>query len=144
MSAESRNPAAAAREAALQMWYAHELGGEDLATISTWYLQAHPLPPRVRVEALAMVDAVRIHSARIEALLRQHAVGWRLERFSVIDRSLAKLATAELLLAPALPAPGVIQSALRLAKRFSQPEAVGFLHALLDAVARDLAAPAKD
>ena len=135
----SRDHAASAREAALQMLYARELGGQDPAAIQTWYLQAHPLSVRVQAQAGALFDAAVAQQARIEDLIRRHAVGWRLERISVIDRSLLKLAISELLLLPAAPAADVTQAALRLARRYSQPEVLKFLHGLLDAIARELA-----
>ncbi|HUX68021.1 MAG TPA: transcription antitermination factor NusB [Terriglobales bacterium] len=137
----SRDPAAGAREATLQMLYARELGGQEPALIQRWYLEAHPLPARVQARAGALFDAAVVQQARIEDLIRRHAVGWRLERISVIDRSLLKLAIAELLLEPDAPAAVITQAALRLAKKYSQPEVFKFLHGLLDAIARELAPP---
>ena len=134
-----------AREAALQMLYALELGGQDAAQIERWYLAAHPLPPAVRERAGALVDAAVGHREQIEDLIRRHARGWRLERISVIDRSLLKLAAAELLLRPAPSLGVVVQACLDLARKFSQPDALKFLHGLLDAMARDMAgAPVQD
>ena len=38
------------------------------------------------------------------------------------------------------PAATVVQATLRLARKFSQPEAISFLQGLLEAIARELAA----
>jgi len=136
--ANSRDTKMAAREAALQMLYALELGGQDAAQVERWYLAAHPLPPEVRERAGALVDTAARERERIESLIRRHARGWKLERISLIDRSLLKLGVAELLLMPAPPLPAVIHACLQLGRKFSQPEVLNFLHGLLDAVARDL------
>lgn len=135
----SRDAAAGAREAALQMMYARELGGQEPSAIQRWYLQAHPLPARVQQQAGALFNAAVAQQERIEDLIRRHAVGWRLERISVIDRSLLKLAIAELLLQPTASSAEVTQATLRLARRYSQPEVLKFLHGLLDAIAREIA-----
>lgn len=137
MSARPARPETAAREAALQMIYALDLGGQSLATVERWYLQAHPLPAPAATSALALLAAAVEHNREIEALIARHAIGWRVERLSAVDRSLLKLATAELLLHPALPARAVIQAAVRMARKFSQPEAEAFVRGVLEAVVRE-------
>jgi len=130
-----------ARVAALQMLYALELGGQDAQQVERWYVEAHPLAPPVRERAGALVDAVVSHQAEIERLIGQHAKGWRLERISVIDRSLLKLAAAELLLSKkwsGAAVEAVVRPVQRLAAKFSQPEAVSFVGGLIEAMARDL------
>lgn len=133
-----------AREAALQMLYALEMGGQDAAQIERWYVAAHPLPPAVRERAGALLDSAVTHRERIEGAIRQHAHGWRLERISLIDRSLLKLGAAELLLEPAPPLAAVVKACLELGRQFSQPDALRFLHGVLDAMARDLRPAAAD
>lgn len=133
-----------AREAALQMLYALELGGQDAGQVERWYLAAHPLDPAVRERAGALLDAAVRHREAIEGQIRLHAQGWKLERISVIERSILKLATAELRLGPP-PAPAqVIEAALALTKTFSHPGAVAFVHGLLDAIAQDAGSQSKN
>lgn len=128
---------ATASEAALQMIYALELGGQDPEQIERWYIQANPLTPAARTRASRLLLAVATQREEIERLISAHAKGWRLERMSVVDRSLLKLAVAQVLADPAL-ATGSINECLKLAKKFSQPTAMGFLHAVLDAVADEV------
>ncbi|MGH9414745.1 MAG: transcription antitermination factor NusB [Terriglobales bacterium] len=133
----------AAREAALQMLYALDLdrGAQTAREVAHWYLQAHPLPAAAAARAQELVAAVEQQRGEIERLISKHAVGWRLERMSVVDRNVLKLATAEFLLAPQAAARTAIQPARKLAQKFSQPEAVQFIQGLLEAIARDLASP---
>lgn len=126
-----------ARAAALQMLYALELGGQTPAQVERWYLAAHPLEPAVRERAGALLDTAVGDRELIEAQIVRHAQGWKLERISVIERSILKLAAAELRLGPP-PAPAaVIEAALALTKTFSHPGAVPFVHGMLDAMAHE-------
>ena len=142
MSATRKESEMAAREAALQMIYALEMGGQSAREIERWYVQAHPLAPEVRERAGRLLTVADEQREKMEELIRRHARGWRLERISVIDRSLLKLAMAELLLPPSPPRTAVVQACLQMAKKFSQPDAVSFLHGLLDAMAAELASQA--
>lgn len=128
----------AAREAALQMIYALEVGGQDAAQIERWYLAAHPLSPAVRETALALVDTMARQREEIQALIGRHAVGWRLERISVIDRCLLMMGVAELMMSPREPANFVAQPMLYIARRFSVPDATKFLHGVFHSIAREL------
>jgi len=127
-----------AREAALQMLYAIELGGQSVSEVEGWYLQSHPLDPAVREMASRLLEHVAASETAIAALLLAHVHGWKPERLSVIDRSVLKLAIAELIAERETPAPVIIHEALRLGKKFSQPEAVAFLNGVLDAVSKQV------
>jgi len=141
MSPAARHePAMAAREAALQMLYALELGGQDAAQIERWYVAAHPLAPAVRERAGALIGTTVRQRERIEDLIRRYSRGWKLERISLIDRSLLKLACAELLLEPEPAWAEAIQACAQLARRFSQPEAQRFLRGVLESIADELRA----
>lgn len=132
-----------ARQAALQMLYARELSGGEPDAIGAWFSEAHPLEPPVERQAQALVAMAASREERIEDLIRRHAIGWRLERISAIDRSLLKLGMAELLLAPRRSRHRAVQAIKWLAERYSQPEASGFLAGMLDAIGKELeAAPA--
>lgn len=130
---------APAHDAALQMLYAMELDGQELAQVQSWYQQAHPLDEATLQAAVALLGAVIEHRARIAGLIESHSHHWRLRRMDVIDRCLLQLSIGEMLRAPgAATADAVVNEALRMARRFSQPEAVGFIHGILDAVAAEV------
>lgn len=129
-----------ARQAALQMLYARELAGGAPEAIGAWFSAAHPQEAPVARRAQELVEMAASREERIEELIRRHAIGWRLERISAIDRSLLKLGMAELLLSPRRSRNHTVQAVRRLAERYSQPEASGFLAAILDAMGRELEA----
>lgn len=142
MSVRPQDVRTAAREAALQMLYAVEMGGQTASEVERWYLDAHPLEPDVRERAGRLLDQTVMNKARIEGLIDRHARGWKRERMSLIDRSLLKMAIGEMIEEEErAPLPVIINEAIRLTKKYSQPEAIRFVNGLLDAVARELRQP---
>ena len=119
------------------MLYALDIGGQTVTEVERWYVQTNPLSPDAREFAGRLLDRFSSEHTRIEQLITRYLKDWRLERLSAIDRSLLKLATAELLL-DTQPVAVVISEALRLASKFSQPEALKLTNAVLDAIATEL------
>ncbi len=90
-----------------------------------------------RAIAAPLVEAVASRCTEIDSLLAHVTTNWRLDRLGVVERSLLRLGTAELLRAD-VPARVVIQEAVRLAERFGSDESARFVNGVLDAVARRL------
>ncbi|HWG36823.1 MAG TPA: transcription antitermination protein NusB [Terriglobales bacterium] len=132
-----------AREAALQMIYAMDQGDQNAQQVQQWFRDAHPMEEPDWRRAAELLAFVSEHRAKIEDLVRKHAIGWRLERISQVERGILILASAELLGGPPTAAASqeAVQGMLRLAKRFSPPEARNFLRAIVEAIVRDLASP---
>jgi N utilization substance protein B len=79
------------------------------------------------------------HQKDIDELITRHSAHWRLDRMSVVDRNILRLATFEMAYV-GTPSPVVIDQALQLARRFSSEEAVAFLNGVLDAIRTGLEA----
>jgi N utilization substance protein B len=77
----------------------------------------------------------------IDTLLTDHARGWTLERMPVIDRTVLRIATYELLARPDVPTAVVIDEAVELAKRFSTDDSGRFVNGMLSAIAKKVRAP---
>lgn len=76
-------------------------------------------------------------SSEFDARVADAAEHWRLERVGVIERSILRLALAELA-EGATPPRVVIDEAVRLAHWFAGPKAPKFVNGLLDAIAREM------
>ena len=128
------------RERALQILYLEEIQGYSAdgaprgpdRTIPTE--DGQPAPGRDAFSE-ELVRGVAANRARIDALIAEHSRNWRLERMSVVDRNLLRLAVYEMKYMGA-PMPVVVQEAVRLAERFSGEEAVPFVNGVLDAIGR--------
>lgn len=80
-----------------------------------------------------LVTGVASQADGIDRRILEQSKNWRLERMSVVDRNILRLAVYEMLYV-ATPAPIVIDEALELAQRFSGTTSVPFINGVLDAV----------
>lgn len=145
-----------ARETALKLLYEWELTGESIDdVIASWRLERpyalnddrEVVWPSLSDDAWSIVDVLaRGTTSRlpeIDALITAQAEHWRLERMSIVDRLVLRLAVFELLARPETPRAVVINEALELARTFSTEAAVKFVNGVLDAIGRTLAARAR-
>ena len=91
----------------------------------------------------SLAELVRARQPELEELIRTHASGWSLERIAPLERSILRVALAEMLYADALageqpiPAEGAIDEAVETAKQFCGADAPGFVNGILGAVLRE-------
>jgi N utilization substance protein B len=100
--------------------------------------KAHPPSPDAFTETLAKGASAAASS--IDLLIERHSQNWRLERMSLVDRNLLRLAIYEMTRLGTPPAI-VIDEALELARMFSGEQSVPFVNGVLDAVRKQ---PAQD
>lgn len=134
------DPRRQARDFALQMLYQWEVGRAELVEVFATFPRVQPAaapgPVLEAAEALASGTAARL--GEIDPLLEAQLENWRLERLSVIDRLVLRLAVFELLEHADTPAVVVINEALELARAYSGEAAVKFVNGVLDALRRQL------
>lgn len=85
----------------------------------------------------AHVRRVQEHLSEVDAALKRALDNWRLERLSRVDRSVLRLAAAELLFAPEVPPRVALQEGIRLAGQYGGSESSRFVNGVLDAVYRE-------
>lgn len=132
----------AAREAALQMLYQCEVGrAEASESIATYWAsrdEGAQVPESAREFANRIVRGTLDRQGEIDRLLSAHAQNWRIERMTVIDRIVLRMAVYEMLAETETPSKVIINEAIELARSFSGDEAVGFVNGVLDAVRKEL------
>ncbi|HXT20856.1 MAG TPA: transcription antitermination factor NusB [Thermoanaerobaculia bacterium] len=147
----------AGREMALQMLYQREMGGVTTPQVLHHYnpvdlleavrdepqedtLVAISGQPTQMREALAyahrLVAGAADHLGELDELIREQAEHWRLERMSVVDRNVLRLAVYELIYEPDVPKLVVLDEAIELAKRFGSEQSGRFVNGLLDGLLR--------
>ena len=97
-----------------------------------------PLPQDQFMEDL--VKGAAGMAPEIDGRIQKHSEHWRIERMSIVDRNILRLAIYEMIATPT-PPPVVIDEALELAHRFSGDESVPFINGVLDAVRKQLPQP---
>jgi transcription antitermination protein NusB len=122
------------REWALQFLYQGEFSGPpDLAALNQFwshFQDGAALPAYLQ----ELVTGVAAHLEELDALIVRHSEHWRLERMTVVDRNLLRVAIYELLYQPEIPTKVVINEAVELAKRYGSEASGGFINGILDQV----------
>ena len=127
-----------ARARALQALYAWDLvpdGG--LVAVGERLFADLEVGPDERSIAAPLLSRAAVDVVEIDKDLASVTTNWRLERLSAIDRSVLRLAAAELRIG-ATPPVTVIKEALHLAERFGTDASARFVNGVLDALARRL------
>jgi N utilization substance protein B len=129
-------PETRARARALQALYAWDVRGkESLELVASQVWDDLAVGADERKLAAPLIRDIARGNAEIDAELADVTTNWRLERLGVVERSVLRLAAAELR-REAAPPRVIIQEAVRLAERFGSPQSARFVNGVLDALAR--------
>jgi transcription antitermination protein NusB len=118
-----------ARERALGLLYEADAKGQTLSEV----LGDLPVVPERFV--LDVVQGVEDRLVEIDRLIAGHSIDWTIDRMPVVDRTLLRMATFELLDRSDVPTGVVISEAVELAKQYSTEESGRFVNGVLAAVA---------
>lgn len=83
-----------------------------------------------------LLEGIIDKQEQIDALIRENAKNWRLERIAATDRSLLRIGVYEMVFCDDVPAQVAINEAVEIAKRFAGDESPAFINGILDAVAK--------
>ena len=126
------------RARALQALYAADLRDlTKLRRIASHVFDDLAVPADEREFASRLVATVADHGAELDAALSKVTANWRLERLGAIERSVLRLAAAEMA-RDETPIRVVLQEAVRLAERYGTERSARFVNGVLDAYARRL------
>jgi N utilization substance protein B len=127
-----------AREVALQFLYQlDQHGAADPMPYEREFWERHPVDPATHDFAESLVRGSKQQQDKIDQLLAQYAEHWDLERMSVVDRNILRMAVYELLWQPEVPPKAAINEALEIAKKFGTTESRRFINGVLDRILRE-------
>ena len=127
-----------ARARALQAIYAWDMRGErDLERVSAQIWDDLLVGPNERKIASLLVRTLHEERRALDRDLADVTTNWRLERLGAIERSVLRLAAAELKRGETPPRV-VIREAIRLAERYGNRDSARFVNGVLDALARKM------
>jgi N utilization substance protein B len=125
-----------ARSWALQVLYAWETRGLQESPVATLdeldndrNIAQASLP-----YARELLDTFQSHHPEVDRTVQDFLSNWRLERLSVIDRNILRLAASEMLFIDDVPPRVSIQEAITLAEKYSTNESPRFVNGVLDAL----------
>jgi len=121
------------RELSLQVLYQWDLIGDNFRSQVEGFIQRSGLTPRICTYAQEIVQQIIKDIKVIDAVIKQHATDWPLERMSVIDRNILRIGVVELE-KPDIPPSVVINEAVELAKQFGGADSYRFINGILDKI----------
>lgn len=135
-----------ARSWALQVLYAWESRGLEKSPqhILRDFEEERQIGEASRDYLRTLVAEVADHRESIDRELEQSLTNWRLDRLSMIDRNILRLAAAEMLYEKEVPPAVSIQEAIVLAEKYGTSESPRFVNGVLDALRRSIEAARGD
>ncbi len=125
------------RELALQALYQGELAGSEGLVDFSEFCAHFQMNKKTIPYAQKLLEGVLEKRKAIDSMISRYAENWRLERMSVIDRNILRLAVFELYFQEDVPASVAINEAVEIAKRYSTDDSGPFINGILDAMVKD-------
>lgn len=128
-----------AREAALQMLFAHDMDTSPCPVLTDNYwneLGDSTHDDKTRDFANKLVCGTIKNISEIDEIIRIRAEHWRIERMAIVDRNVLRLAVFEMYFHDT-PDTVALNEALEIARKFSTYEATQFINGLLDSIKQD-------
>lgn len=85
-----------------------------------------------------LIQGTTAHLPQIDKLVSAYAKNWTISRMSVVDRSILRMATYEMIFSrEKTPVPAIIDEAIELAKKYSTENSSKFINGLLDQLKKE-------
>lgn len=84
--------------------------------------------------ALQLIQGICAHLSELDDVITRHSYNWRVERMSLVDRNILRIAAYEMQYITDAPATVAINEALEVAKRYAESQSVPFINGILDAM----------
>lgn len=121
------------------MLFQSDMGKQSAEQVlKTFWTGKIDIDDEVRGFAEDLFRAADERKPEIDVIIEAHAPRWRIDRMAAVDRNVLRAAVAEFLVYPKTPRVVIINEALEIARKFSAPESVNFINAVLDSIAKDL------
>ncbi|MDO9349817.1 MAG: transcription antitermination factor NusB [Deltaproteobacteria bacterium] len=126
------------REFALQVLYQLEITKQG-ALQAMVQLRENFSPEEGEDEfAKRIVLGVMEHRQEIDRLIEERSENWRLDRMTIIDRNILRIAIFELLYCGDIPPKVTLNEAIDLGKRYGSEESGSFINGILDRIQNEV------
>ncbi|MBE6375573.1 MAG: transcription antitermination factor NusB [Lentisphaeria bacterium] len=89
---------------------------------------------RAKDYAVRLYEAVACDQEKIDGIISSHCRNWDMARLSGVDRNIMRVAVAEMIAFPEVPAVVSIDEAVEIARDFSGVEAGNFINGVLNSI----------
>ena len=132
------------REAAVQYLYQLDIHGDPAADLRADFWKLREGSDKVRAFADALIKGVLDHFVELDERIRKYAQNFALERLTVVDRNILRLAIFEMFYNLEVPPVVAINEAIELAKRLGGQDSGKFVNGVLDKVKLELTRPLRE
>jgi N utilization substance protein B len=122
------------REIALQALYQLDITEAAPHEAVDLFFEHFESPADLRPFAELLIFGVCRHRAEIDRLIESVSANWRLQRMSIVDRNILRLAVYELLHCADIPPKVSINEAIDLGKKFGTADSGPFINGILDQI----------
>lgn len=126
------------RELAMQALYMIEVTGRYEPETIAYLWEQENAKDETRRFAGELLQGVRERQVEIDRLIAHAAENWRIERMSLVDLCILRVATFELLREERPPTAVILNEAIEIAKRFGTTDSYVFINGVLDRIASEL------
>ncbi|HHW60634.1 MAG TPA: transcription antitermination factor NusB [Syntrophomonadaceae bacterium] len=126
-----------AREAAFKVLFQVDQVRADSEQALAYLVNDHKLTADEQEFARLLIESALSNLQEIDASISQFSTDWALQRISAVDRSIMRMAIAEMRYVKGTQSVVAIDEAIEIAKRFGEENSPGFVNAILDRVRSD-------
>ena len=126
-----------ARELAFRACYQSDVTGEPMEKCLTEILDDVVPGDDSRSFAESLIRSLAAHAAEVDAAVSRIARNWPLHRMAATDRSVLRLAAAELLYHADTPTRVALDEAIEIAKKYGTDTSGSFVNGILDRIAHE-------
>lgn len=132
-----------ARELAFRAAYQADVTGDPVERCLEEILEdlEQAADPETRDFAGSLVSTLARHQSEIDSVVSRIAKNWSLSRMAATDRSVIRLAAAELLYHVEVPVRVTLDEAIEIAKKYGMETSGAFVNGILDRLAHDVRPP---
>lgn len=116
----------------MQMLYQIHLTAEPIQLVIEKFWQSQDISAELRPFSLQLVEGTAANLETIDAELQAISKNWKLHRMPVVDLSILRFATYEILYIDEIDAATSINEAVEIAKSYSTPNSSKFINGVLD------------
>ncbi len=131
------NPRRRAREAVLKVLYQCEALGDGSGSGAAQFWEHFPEPQEIRLYANQLIQGVLLNRPLVDQWIERSTDNWSLDRLSMVDRNILRMAIYEMLFVEEVPVKVSINEAMEIAKLYSGEQSCGFINGILDRVMKD-------
>ena len=117
---------------AMQILYQMQLNEEPINSVTNKFWISQDISLDLRPFALELVEGTTENLEAIDAELQTTSKNWKLHRMPIVDLSILRMATYEILFVNDIDAATSINEAVEIAKSYSTPKSPKFINGILD------------